>query len=154
MPQLMTMKIIAIGLIAGVMTFTGVMVVMNLGEEAQAEPFLLYLGIAFAPIAVVASFIAQNAVGQKMVEEFLHQNKDVRAGDDKFTDWMLAAYQTKMIVDMCILEGVCLFNAICYAVDGNWVSLGVIAGLLVFMAMQFPSETSVNQWLEVQEQKV
>ena len=159
---LFTMRIIAIALIVGVLTFGGIasFIVFGMAQPVQppagrknAAEILMYLGLAGAALMVVVSFVIPNLLANGIVKGVvkLVQNA-TSAGSKELFSRLLMAAQVRMIVALAFIEGAAFFNLlVAFIVARSLISLAIVAGLLVVMAIHFPTKMKLARWLEEQQ---
>jgi hypothetical protein len=59
-------------------------------------------------------------------------------------------YQMQLIIALAMLEGAAFLNLIACMIEHNWWSLAIAGGVVAIMAVQFPTRTRVEQWIETQ----
>lgn len=135
-----TGSIIAGSLIMGVLIFGGIALSQRLGKEPD-EPMLTWVGAGAAAMLVIPAVVVPRLItnaGLAKLESY--------EGDEAETA-LAGLYQTRMIVSQAIPEGAAFFNLVAYLIEGNWVSLGVVGGLLLMMLAQFPTQGRFENWV-------
>ncbi|SFH85989.1 hypothetical protein [Planctomicrobium piriforme] len=132
-------QIIAIALIAGVISTTGI--VTFLGNTlpprmANTGDTISFVMAGFTALCVVAMGVASNW--------------GVRADASRDPKALAAAWQTRTIVKYAICEIAALANAVAYIVEQNWWSLALQIVMLAVMVLIFPTKTRLDQFIESQ----
>ncbi len=156
---LLTMRIIAGALMAGVVSFGGVvaMTVIN-GQPQQGQQVagnanpILYIGIVFATLAVIARFVVPSLIAKHMVAGIVKlANSGMATGSKELFGRLLTVAQTKMIIEDALLEGACFCNLIAVMITRSMISVGLVAGLFVLMALNFPTMGKLAGFIEEQK---
>ena len=137
-----TMQIIAAGLVIGVVFFAIIVVAIGGLDQPTAGNTLAMMGAGIAGLMfvthlVVPGIVAKSAAGQ------LQGKID--------TEQWAGIYQMKLIIGMAMLEGAAFFNLVACMTEHNWWSMAVAGGLVLFMLIQFPNRSRVEQWMETQQ---
>ena len=162
---LRTMQIIAGALIAGVLSFAGVASFFAFGQQVPVQPggggrgipqnahdVVMYIAMGFAAVAVVMSFVLSNFVATSGVKGVAKMAQDgTSTGPKELFGRLLVVAQTKMILAMAPIEGAAFFNLIAYIITKSLIPPAVVAGLLMVMAVHFPSKLKLARWLEDQQ---
>lgn len=136
-----TLQIVTGSLAFGAVSFLVIGWVIASGSDAD-DSTLTFVGAILA----LASMASGGLAAKLMTDNALRQKPASERGDYE----MLALYTTKTVVRFAILEGASLFNVIAYMMEANPWSIGFAAGLIVVMAMGFPTESVVRAWIERQ----
>jgi hypothetical protein len=142
-----TMQIIVAALIWGVISF-GLFAVFVMEPQPQQQPFLAYVAAAFTVGAVAMRCIVPGLMAANQRRQLAEQAKG--AAGDICGDDLLGVYQTSTIIAGALLEGPAFFVLIAYPMTGQTWLLGVVVGLLVLMAVQFPTRDRVETWVKHQ----
>lgn len=140
--DLLGMRIVGGTLIAGSLTFLGMMLLVG---GFKNEPFadagvISWLGIGMAVAMLVLSYIVPS-MSQKAQLDQLSMRDNVPATD------YAGIYRAKMIIGQAMVEGAAFFNVIAYFVEGQLMNLGVVLLLVARIAVQIPSEGSLRRWI-------
>jgi hypothetical protein len=134
-------SIVAGSLVMAVVFFAGIALSQRLGK-APGEPMLTWVGVGFAALVIVPAIVVPRVMtnaGLARLESY--------EGDD--AERALAGlYQSRVIVAQAMPEGAAFFNLVAYLLEGNWVSLGVVGGLLLMMLAQFPTQGRFENWVK------
>lgn len=156
---LLTMRIIWGALLQGVVVFAVIAIALiRNGEVLGADPFtlsdpLVLVGIVLGMACLVASYIMPPVVASSA----LKQVRKAEAGAKKVPGWeewpagsprYFMVFQTAFIVRAAILEAPTFFNLIAYMQTGSGIALVLAGVLMLFLAMLFPTETAVRDWVE------
>jgi len=135
------MQIIAAALMLGVVVFAVVVVAGGHLNQPPNGDVVSFIGAGLAVLMsvqhrVVPGFIVKAYAGQfaKMPE----QERDCYI------------YQMQLIIALAMLEGAAFLNLVACMTEHNWWSLAIAGGLVAIMAVQFPTRTRVEQWIETQ----
>src|SRR5262249_19506510 len=63
---------------------------------------------------------------------------------------LLTVRQTTMLVGLALLEGAAFMACTAYLLEGQTLVLAVVALVVLFMLLQFPTEGRVRAWIERQ----
>jgi hypothetical protein len=144
-----TMQIICGALMMGVLSFAFVAAMVRFGQADQppaAVPMIAYFAAGMAAMAILVRLIA----GPLVVRAGLKQITTLRPIAELGKLDLYGVYQTQMIVSCAVLEGAAFFNLIGVIIDGQLWSFGVVALLLVLMAISFPTYERVDAWADEQ----
>ncbi len=159
------MQIIAGALIAGVISFAGVATFIVFGQAPAAQPgrqppaapqngseIIMPLAMAFAAMALVASFVWSNAIATSSVKGIAKMAQEgTLTGPKELFGRLLAVAQTKMILAMAPIEGAAFFNLIAFIITKSLIPPAVVGALLLVMAIHFPTKFKLARWLEDQQ---
>jgi hypothetical protein len=165
---LRTMQIIAGALIAGVLMFAGIASFLVLGRAPAAQPggqppaapmdganIQMYLAMVFAAGAVVMSFVVPNLIGAAGVKRIAKMAQDgTSTGPKELFGRLLGVAQTRMIIAMALVEGAAFFCLISLISTKSIILAAVVAGLLMVMAIHFPTKMKLGRWLEDQQRSL
>lgn len=149
---LRAMRIIAIGLILGVLVLASAALVVVHGGGQPAQPqgqivSLVMVGIVVAELVPFALVPVMVHAGSPQIQQAVTADSD--SSDDE-SRVHLAVYQTRTILRYALCEGAAFANLIAYMVEHNWWSLAVAGGLVFIMLAMFPSRIRLEHWLETQ----
>ena len=157
---LRTMQIIASALIAGVLMFGGVASFLVFGNAQAAQPgagpngsnLLIYLSSAMAAMQVVLSIVVPNLVSASGVKDVAKMAQDgTSTGPKELIGRLMGVAQTRMIIAMALVEGAAFFCLISFISTKSIIPAAVVAGLLMVMAIHFPTKMKLANWLEDQQ---
>ena len=130
----------------GVVTFGAMIFVLGLAEEEPPEtPVISYIGFAFAAISLVAATVVPKLMTSVMRNAVL---KAKPSNDDQVSEseyelqvfsHLAGVFQTKEIIGRAILEGAAFLNLVAYLLEGQPMSIALVALLLVAMLIGFPT---------------
>src|SRR5262245_52334388 len=165
-PFVRSLQIVVAALLMGVVMFTGVAVFIQLPNQRNAQQpglgLLTMVAIGFAAMATAAGMVVpaaivknsrrrikkgdwtppQGAAGSQQLNRLLSEHRE--AGK------LAMVYQTKTIVAAALPEGAAFFANIAYLLEGSFISLGLVAALLLVIVGQFPTVPRVSGWIEEQ----
>ncbi|MEM9701598.1 MAG: hypothetical protein AAF907_04050 [Planctomycetota bacterium] len=143
-PVVMTMRIIAGGLIGGVLVFGAFVALQTFGTQPApnevAAPTISYIGLGLAVLAL----IAHKPLGTLVAAGAAASNP--AAGN------AIALYQTRLIVRLALLEGPAFVNLVALMLEQwtpGWLAVGL---LLLAMLVEFPSAGSLRRFVESRRQ--
>ncbi len=158
--RLPKMKIIQGSIVAGAIIYAVVAFALRQSGVVKGRAQQPIVSYACSVLAVM-SLIQFPFITRKIAKE--NRKKllaELRSGDSaemkgtSDTAFLLASYQTQMIVGAAILEGATFGLIIAFLVDGTyWTILGalVLSGVNAF---QFPTRSRVERWLEEQRELI
>jgi hypothetical protein len=124
-------------MIVGVLAFGGTCAVVAGGPEEGGGQVLSLVGAAGALLQLGLYFVVPRLIRD-------NATRQAGPGDQK----LVQAYQTGLIVGLALLEGAAFFNLVAYMVEKQWWTITIVAALLFWMLLAFPTRTRVTQWLE------
>lgn len=142
-----TMQIIVAALLMGVVSF-GLMVTLVIKPQQQ-EPFLAYFAAGFTAVAIGMRSVVPGLIAGNQVRELAEKS---HAGTGAIDDEFIGVFQTKTIVEGALLEGPAFCLLISYMLTGQAWVLGIAFGLLVLMAIQFPTRDRAESWVKRQRE--
>ena len=161
---LRVMQIIAGALIAGVLSFAGIAGFIVFGNAPAVQPggqpmagrngaeVIMYLAMSFAGVATVLSFAVPRLISSAGVKSVAKMAQDgTSTGPKELFGRLLGVAQTKMIIAMALVEGAAFFNLIAFIITTSLIPPAVVAGLLLIMAIHFPTKFKLARWLEDQQ---
>jgi hypothetical protein len=152
-----TMQIISAALIAGVVTLTGIMIIMvkqNDGPlappNADLPPLVSIIAVVSLAAGIGVRVILPNAILRGAMQRIAGPSATPPSRDQcaGYEGSLLAVRQTTLIMANALLEGPALFCAIAYMLEGQAFTLAGVAVALVLMLWQFPTREGVRAWLE------
>lgn len=140
-------QVTVMSIIAGVLTMTsaaicvGVAVVVNPFQNPPSGTLISYIMVGVSVLDLV-------------IIEFIRRNfriKQSQLPSGMSTEQQYAAeYQTKMIIKFAVIQGGVFMNAIAVFLEGNLFNLIIAFGLIVVMAMLFPTKSRVEDYIRTQ----
>ena len=127
---LKTARLIHLALVAGLVTFGGVVLVLSHGRLSLASA-------TRSPIFVVAALVCAGSLCLASVVPVFYR-KAVPAPKDVHS--ALRQYQACCLVRWALIEGGALFAAVAALVTRNILPLGLFAICLVMLACRYPSQ--------------
>ncbi len=106
---------------------------------------LSVVAVGFAVVSVVARFL----VPALIVRGSASSSSGRRSSPERS---LVTMFQTKLIIEMALLEGAAFFALVAYMLERQLWLLTVPAVLLLLMALNFPTSTRLDRWLAEQEQ--
>lgn len=134
-----TTQIVTAALIMGVLVFAGVALTIRTAPRAGL-PIMTYLGVAAAALLTVVRFFVPAAIANQHVQAC----RGLPA--EQARERLAVAYQVRNVVTMSLLEGASFFNLVAFMLEGQWLTLGVVAVLVTLMAVAFPSQGQFESW--------
>jgi hypothetical protein len=131
-----TSKILVAALMMGLLTMTGVMVVLVMQGMYQPQPGLEILLIVLTvlwPTTAGMSFVMKGVMAKQARAKW-----DASGGGEE--EDLMPSYQATTIIRAALLEGPGLFGAITYLLTGNALALIAPALSLAGLGLIFPSE--------------
>ena len=147
--QLRVMQIIAVALMMGVLMFFGVVLVITKGDVfgQNRGSMLTVIAAAFAGVIVVSQLVVPSIIANaqlRMLKGSIRENASAEAR----TSSLVSVYQVQLIVGLALLEGAAFFNLVVLITDKHVVSTVLVACLLLFMVLRFPTRTKVSWWVQ------
>ena len=147
------LQIISFALMQGVLLFGGVVIWLTLEDKPDSMPFLVWVGLAFAVMAVVMRTILGN-----FLPTGFRRGIDRTVWDElsstKQDEQLIGHMQTKQIIELALLEGAAFMNLMFYMMEKQTISLIVAGVLLGLMAVAFPTGSKVDHWVDTQKQLI
>jgi hypothetical protein len=152
------LQIVIGAMLMGIVTFAVVVVVVRAsGQDPQppmpGKPLISYVAIAVA----IGSLVFREVVGAAVVGAGLR--KIVREGQRAGTSVDRAAqlagfFQKKTIIAAAMTEGPALFLLVAYLLEGNAAALIVAILLAASLAMLFPTQSRLTDWMETRRRRL
>lgn len=152
-PRLRVIQIIAIGLMAGVLTFLTVILALPAGQAGQGGDFFNMLSVLFMAVCLPVSFLAPRYMARLAVTQVSRDPQLRRASDDESVRLaeafaLMARYQASVVISYAFLEGPAFFGLFAYMQFQELPGL-IVAGVCVAgMVLQFPTRYKVVRWVE------
>ncbi len=152
------LQIVTIALATGVLVFVGVVMVLFQNDDPQDkdfQPLITYAAAAFGIVALLASTVVPRLMDANTRRNFVAgnlpqmKNQMPPAGTGE-VGLLVAMYHVRLIVSVAILEGAAFFNVIANMLEGQAISLAMVALLLVAIFFKFPTRSSIENWVEMQ----
>jgi hypothetical protein len=140
----MTLQIIWFAMLAGVTAFAAVTVLV-LTRQPIAEPVISYMAVGAGALAIVASNIVPSLIGRQLAAKVLSE-VDSDSPGEQLAERLGAAYQTKLIVGLAILEGAAFFTLVAYQIERQQFALAATVGLWFLLLIRLPTQTRVDDW--------
>lgn len=143
------MQIIAAAMMAGVLSFFGVVLVTTQGEilGTQAPELITILAAGFGVIAIVNHFVIPRIIAGSQLKQIVSKGLSELDETTK-SNQVCGIYRSGLIVALAMLEGAAFFNLIALMIEKSVVSLGVAILLLGFMVLRFPTRDKVSFWVQ------
>lgn len=141
---IITVQIIAAALIVGPLAFAAIAYVTTLGRP-PGDVLIPYLAVGLAILAIFASLIGPGLVANQQLGL-------PAAKPDVSTMDLLGVYQTRIIIRAAILEAAALFCCVAFLISRIWWTLGTAFGLIVLMAVLFPTQGRFDNWAREQRE--
>ena len=159
---LRTMQIILLALMTGVIVYAAYTLVQGpvqrgpqLGQDSL--PIISIVAAAMFVTNTVLSFILPGIIVQGALTALLRDSTiDITSDEDAVEVQMrlLQARQIGMIVAAALLEAPAFTATLAYQFEGQTWVLGVVAGALLLMLIQFPGEGRLRAWLDMQRERL
>ncbi|MFL5329565.1 MAG: hypothetical protein ACJ8C4_11680 [Gemmataceae bacterium] len=142
-----TMRVVIFALTMGIVTFIGIVVVMQTQGRANAggpqSEMITYAGLAALAGAILLQPLVLGAMDKVQANKIDRQSQDL-------APWY-AAYQTRAIVGAALIEGASFLCLVGAMLDGR--PLGIIGGAvgaIALVALHLPSEMKLAAYIERQ----
>jgi hypothetical protein len=149
-----TSQIIVAALAMGVVTFAVVVVFGISGGAAVKGNLLTLLAVVFAGAAVVLGLVIPQLITaanrRRILAGTWPSSPNQGPVPDSDAGKLALTYVTKMIVGAALFEGGCFFALTAYMIEGQPLSLGAAAALLLCLLAHFPTLARVEAWIEEQ----
>lgn len=153
-----TSQIIVAALVMGVVTFAAVVVFFISRGPAAKGSLLTLLAIVFAGATLVLGFVIPQLITaanrRKIAAGTWTSSPNQGLVPDSDTGKLALTYPAKMMVGAALFEGGCFFALVAYMLEGQPLSLGVAAVLLLCLLAHFPTLGRVEAWIEEQLRRV
>ncbi len=137
--QTRVLQIIVGALLMGVVFFAGFVVVTGALQQPPGGRVLSYVAVGMGALMAVLHVVIPG-----VIERAALANQGVGANPQS----MVGVYVIRTIVAVALLEGAAFVSVVALMIEHHpWV-LGVTGVMLVLMALQIPSRTRVEHWLE------
>lgn len=157
-PTTRTLQIIIAALVGGLLVFLLISLLIQSGAKPApnapppdanpALPILTILPLGYTAIAVALSFVIPRQF-VKVRLNALAKNKpaDRRAPRDGVPA-LQQVYANQLIISAALIEGAGLFCLVGYLIEGNPIVLGAALILIGLVALKFPRQPVVEQWID------
>jgi hypothetical protein len=160
-PNIRTCQIIATALMMGVTIFGVIALSAHLGkavaveeakeqdsgndqvEQPQTIPVLLFVTFCFTGGVLIGRFVILGVLDRQVLNEFNRERDTPLRTED-----CLGKYQNRLIISLALLEGPAFFALITFMSQSRWEAFCLAVFLLLMMAINFPTETKFNHWVE------
>ena len=156
-----TLQIIHIALAMGVGVFLAMSVlVLRSGKLFAPDPWTLgastplsLIAVLFAVVLLIAHIAVPRAMTQTQRRALARGQSTIEGGVGQSSEpaFLLALYQTQMIVGSALVEGAAFFATIVYFVEGKAIPLILAAGLLALLLSRIPTRSGTEAWLDRQQ---
>jgi hypothetical protein len=158
--KLLAMRIVHFALCLGLLAFAVIAFGLRQGggmPPPPPVPIVSYVGYGFAALMFLLSMFVPNVIQTAWRKQVVAGKWPTTRGDGSPPNseegwWGL--YQTRLIIQMALLEGAAFFQLIAYQVEGQQLSLGLGLGLLLCEAALFPTREGVERWVATQRDLV
>jgi hypothetical protein len=154
--KMLTLRIIIGALVAGAVTFLVIAFVMRgvgLYAGSQTKPVLTYTGIGLGVVMLLAHIFVPHRMVTAGRQRLAQRTEPAGPADEVNLLWGL--YQNQTIVAAALLESAAFFLIIAYLLEGDPWSLPLWPLLLIAgMAMLFPTQLGVDNWIKEQRQRL
>lgn len=155
-----TTQVIVVLMAIWLIAFGGYLFVNGVAAEPEVERginILSITGCAMAVMMIVSRFFVPTMIvaGQRsrianlFPEDSLESSAEDRNESDSIAiRHLFGAFQFKTIIAVALLEGGALLNLIAYMLEGQAINLIVSGVLIVLILSLFPTQHTVENWLE------
>lgn len=143
----LTTQIIALALMMGIVFFGVVALFIGMNKQ-PGDPAIAIIAAVFALFATVAAMFVPSRVAAGRTAQQAIGN--IQSAETRERARLAVIYQTRMIITFALLEGAALFNLIAYIIAVQWWSFAIACGLLVMMALSFPTRQRIDGWIRLQ----
>ena len=142
--RVMVLQIITAAMVLGVVMFGLVSVfALNSFQQPPAGQIVSIVAAGFALLAFVMHLFVPEAVAASVLKQSSASNR---------VDKLAAAYQTRHIVKLAILEGAAFFALVAGTVEHQLWTLAIAVALVIVMLAEFPTQTRLNHWTESRQE--
>ncbi len=147
--RLRVMRIIAVALMMGVLSFFGVVLVITQGEVfgQQGPTLITTIAAVFAGMMVVAHLVVPSVIAKTHLR-MLNGNVQTNSSPENRIASLVSVYQVQLIVGLALLEGAAFFNLVALMLGKHVLSTVMVACLLFMMLLKFPTKTKVTWWIQ------
>lgn len=162
--RLRVTQIIAAALLIGLLSFTGVVVYL---VQSGAQPLpqnqlfiMTYLTLGLFLLQALLALVMPRKIANYNVQQVAAgtwQMQEQPVAADHFatdTDKLLAIYQTALIIQLALLEGVGFFACIAYLLEQQVIILVVLGLIVLFLLISFPGQERMRRWIEHQSRRI
>ncbi len=140
-------QVIATALYTGLTLFTCIAVFVGGGLPQFGQPLppfeqapAMYAGLGLGILQIGLSFIVPSMMAAKLPNVS-------SLPKEQHESTYLGQFGSLLIVRLALLEGAGFFNGIALLLHKHYLSLAMIAVILMFMASQFPTQTRFDNWV-------
>ncbi|NOY40548.1 MAG: hypothetical protein GXP26_01750 [Planctomycetes bacterium] len=152
------LQIITVAMATGVLVFAGVVMLLFQDDGQQDkdfQPLITYVAAAFGIVALLSATVVPRLMDANTRKNFLAGNlpqmkNQMPPAETGEVGLLVAMYQVRLIVGVAILEGAAFFNVIANMLEGQAISLAMVALLLVAIFFNFPTRSSIENWIAMQ----
>jgi hypothetical protein len=138
-----TVQIVVAALILGTLAFA---VIALLTAQPGNLDLVAYLAVGFSVVELVISFVAPQIATRQRMQELRQESSEIP------TMALFGVYQTQAIIRGALLEGAAFFCCIAYMNTQLWWTLGTALGLMVILAILFPTRGRFDDWVREQRE--
>lgn len=142
-----TLRIVYVGLVAGIVVFLGIAAVLKDtfagGELSERTPLLLGVLAIFAVGCIAAYTLIERATVAGAARGRLEPQ---RPGES--SDAVLGAYRQLAIVGAGLIDGVSFFAAVIYVLTGSSITLGAACLGVALLVSRIPSRERLDRFAE------
>ena len=175
-------QIIVGALVAGLVTFSVIVTIMNIGSApgpaaaggpgaqgaVAAEsplPIITYVAIAFGAASLPMSFVVPGLVTKQQRRAFASAGTTASTSPapppGKRSDaakaplsGLPAAFLTELVIGAAMNEGAAFLALVAYLIEKNPIALALAGVLIAGVIARFPTAGRVERWIEQQRQKL
>src|SRR5262249_44345999 len=144
----------SLSMIAGVLIALGIIlfIVLSEGRAPQADlPIVSLLAVVMMVLNTPMAFVVPRITAQNRLRELARQSTPSPA-DLRLA--LLDLRQSTLIISLALLEGTAFLAIVAFLLEVQVYVLGIVGLMLLVMLGQFPTETRVLAWMEMQLQRL
>jgi hypothetical protein len=115
--------------------------------QGNAVDVIAYIAVGFAVMELIVSFVVPAVVARKGLQDLRQKGSEISATE------FFGVYQTQLIIRGALLEGAAFFCCIAYMSTGIWWTLATALGLMVILALFFPTRGKFDDWVREQREQ-
>jgi hypothetical protein len=149
------LRIIVAAMLGGILMFMAVTVSIRasgnaINKAAVAPPLITYIAVAVGVASLFIREIVASAVSSAGRQRIAYTAAQSGMKDD-VTIQLIGIYTIRTIIRSALVEGPTLFIIVAYLMEGVTLSLLVAIALTGILAIQFPSQAQLADWIDAQQ---